>query len=172
MRQQGATKSNSFADRWLRRQHECGQDDLGPPKFLNCGNAQLPSEAAPFLTFEKAKKRPHLWEIFGAKASWSAEDKNRLAGYRMIGSDGCGNPLCVEDPTGVVWMLDHEDNFRTRQYVNSSVALLAECLLVYMGEEEPSRLLAAVQKLDHPASAKETFWDEVAANLKSLGNAE
>jgi hypothetical protein len=62
-------------------------------------------------------------------------------------------------------MLDHEDYFRTRQFVNSSVQLLAECLLVCMGERDASRLLAAVEQLDHPAAAKKTFWREAATNL-------
>src|SRR5262245_21410703 len=117
-------QSGSFEDRWLRRQHECGQDDLGPPEFVACGDAVLPTEAAPFLSFDEAESQPHIWEVFGPKDRWTTSDKKRLAVYRMIGSDGCGNPICVEDKTGMVWMLDHEDYFKTRQFVNSSVPLL------------------------------------------------
>ena len=65
-------------------------------------------------------------------------------------------------------MLDHEDHFRTKQFVNSSVHLLAECLLVCMGERDASRLLAAVEQLDQLAAAKKTFWREAAANLATM----
>jgi hypothetical protein len=49
--------------------------------------------------------------------------------------------------TGAVWMLDQEDQFRTRQFVNSSVPLLADCLLAWMDETDPSRLRAAIKRL-------------------------
>jgi hypothetical protein len=162
----------SFENRWLHRQHTCGQDDLGPPSFLKCGDAVLPSEAAPFVSFDKAADQPRLWEVFGPKNSWSATEKKHLDSYRMIGSDGCGNPICVEDRTGVVWMLDHENRFRTIQFVNSNVSLLAECLLACMGEEHSSALIAAIKQLDPPAAAMNTFWDEAARNLGSVEDAE
>jgi SUKH-4 immunity protein len=165
-------KAGSFEDRWLRRQRECAQDGLGRPAFLKYGDATLPSKAAPFVSFEQAEDRPRIWEVFGAKEKWSASEKKRVGGYRMIGSDGCGNPICVEDGTGVVWMLDHEDYFRTRQFVNSSVHLLAECLLACMGERRPSRLLGAIEKLESPAAAKNSFWAEAAQNLGSVEAAE
>src|SRR4051812_22043383 len=106
---------DSFEGRWIARQHDCGLAEIGPPTFLACGDAVLPSEAAPFLTFEEAQKMPRLWEVFGPNGSWSVDDKKRVSGYRMIGSDGSGNPFCVEEGTGSAWMLDHEDYFRTRQ---------------------------------------------------------
>lgn len=160
-------KQDSFKARWLTRQHECGQTDLGPPNFLSCGGGILPDEAAPFLTFDQAEIMPRLWKMFGPKDKWSTADKKLVDQYRMIGSDSSGNPICIEDETGLVWMLDHEDNFRTRQFVNSSVSLLADCLLACMGEQDRYNLLAAIKKLDLPAAAKNAFWNEAAANLKN-----
>ncbi len=161
----------SFEDRWILRRHECGQDDLRPPEFLKCGDAILPTEAAPFLSFDEAERGPRLWVVFGPKDSWSAADKKRVAGYRVIGSDGCGNPICLEDGTGFVWMLDHEDHFSTRRFVNSSVSLLAESLLACIGERKASRLLAAIKKIDPPGAAKKSFWDEAAQSLESVEDA-
>jgi hypothetical protein len=65
-------------------------------------------------------------------------------------------------------MLNHEDRFRTRQFINSSVALLAECLLAYIGEKDPAALIRAVRELDRRAARKGTFWDEAATDLASV----
>jgi hypothetical protein len=81
----------------------------------------------------------------------------------MIGSDGAGNPICVEKGTGAVVLLDHEDWFRTRQFINSSVRQLAECLLAYMGEQDPDRFRAAIKAIDSAAIAEGTFWWHEAA---------
>lgn len=82
----------------------------------------------------------------------------------MIGSDGAGNPLCA-DEAGAVWMLDHEDSFRTREFVNSSVHLLAECLLAAQGENDPARMLAAVTNIDPPAAKNGCFWPQASQDL-------
>jgi len=83
----------------------------------------------------------------------------------MIGSDGSGNPICVEQTSGVVVLLDHEDWFRTRQFVNSSVRQLGECLLVYMGEQQQDRFRSAVWGMDATALAEGSFWWHEAACL-------
>lgn len=56
---------DSFEARWIRRQHECGQDELGPPEFVTFEGATLPTECAPFLTFEEAADVLPLWKVFG-----------------------------------------------------------------------------------------------------------
>lgn len=86
---------------------------------------------------------------------------------QMIGSDGAGNPLCVEAPSGAVVLLDHEDRFHTRQYVNSGVGQLAECLLAFTGERDPDRFRAAARAIDPPAMAERSFWWQEAAGLGS-----
>ena len=83
----------------------------------------------------------------------------------MIGSDGAGNPICLESTTGAVVLLDHEDWFRTRQFVNSNVHQLAECLLAYMGEHDPDRFRSALRRVDPAALAEKSFWWHEAACL-------
>jgi hypothetical protein len=96
-------------------------------KMVACGEHVLPEEAAPGLSFEEAARLLPIYEVYG-DPDWSEADIERLAGYRMIGSDGAGNPICIVQGTGAVVLLDHEDWFRTRQFVNSSVRQLAECV--------------------------------------------
>ena len=85
----------------------------------------------------------------------------------MIGSDGAGNPICVEQGTGAVVLLDHEDRFLTRQFVNSGVSQLAECLLAYMGERDPERFRGVVRAIDPAALAERSFWWHEAAGLSA-----
>jgi hypothetical protein len=160
------SKSGSFEGRWRRRERECGLDKFGPTEFLRAGKVVLPLSAAPFLSFDEAQELPYVHEVYGRSSDYATADRRRLANYWMIGSDGSGNPMCISVRTGAIWLLDHEDHFRTRQFVNSSVALLAECLLTCLGENDPNRLLTAIKKLDPPAARKGTFWDEAAMTMR------
>jgi hypothetical protein len=155
-----------FAQRWLRKERDAGLGELGT-EFVHCNGGALPVDAAPFLSFAYAEEAPYLWQVFGLPQDWSATDRARLGAYPMIGSDGAGNPLCVEEPTGAVWLLDHEDRFRTRQFVNSGVPQLAECLLAYLGERDAGRFRQAVAEIDAPAIAECTFWWHEAAGLEA-----
>ena len=89
----------------------------------------------------------------------------------MIGSDGAGNPICIEQGSGAIVLLDHEDLFRTRQFINSGVSHLAECLLAYMGaymgETDADRFRSAVRAIDPPALAEGSFWWHEAGCLES-----
>lgn len=150
--------SESYAERWRSKERELGFSDAGI-ELVACGEWVLPNSAAPCVDFDKnlaVRPRP-IWEVFGIPEHWSAEERERLAPYRVIGFDGVGNPICVE-AGGVVSMLDHEDWFRTRQFVNSGVGQLAECLLAYFGERDPERFRAAVKTIDPPALAEGAFW--------------
>lgn len=91
----------------------------------------LPESCAPFLSFSHVSRGPRsLVAHYGAHQFRSA-DATRLAQFYVIGSDGAGNPLCVDVARdGEVVMLDHEDCFRTRTFVASSVMALAEALLL------------------------------------------
>ena len=157
--------SESFAERWSRKERELGRSFVA--ELVSSGDWTLPRESAPFLSFDQAEHPLPVWEAFASPSDWSAEDRQRLAAYRMIGSDGSGNPICVEEGSGAVWLLDHEDWFRTRQFVNTSVPRLAECLLAYMGEKEPDRFRTAVQQIDPPALAEQTFWWYGASMIES-----
>ena len=159
---------DSFTDRWNRKWAACGFEDIGT-EMVACGTDVLPDAAAPSLSFDRAARPVPIWQVFGIPSHWSAAERERLAPYRMIGSDGAGNPICVESGTGSVVLLDHEDRFRTRQFVNSSTRLLAECLLAYVGEREPERFRAAVRAIDSAALAERSFWWHEAAGLAADG---
>ena len=153
-----------FAERWNRKWSACGFEDIGT-EMVVCGSDVLPDSAAPCLSFDRAARPAPIWEVFGIPSQWSQAERERLAPYRMIGSDGAGNPLCVEQGIGSVALLDHEDRFRTRQFMNSSVRQLAECMLAYMGERDPEQFRAAVRSIDAAALADQSFWWHEAAGL-------
>jgi hypothetical protein len=80
-----------------------------------------------------------VYEVYGAPTDWEGEELQRLKPYLMLGSDAGDNPLCLDTANQgrIVW-LDHE-GFWVVQFVNSSVAQLAECLLVYAEMTEASQ---------------------------------
>lgn len=152
-----------FAVRWARRERELGLED-DPIGLIEAGGLELPLQAAPFLSFGRFAEQPPLWEVFGIPEHWTAARRQPVRRYRMIGNDGGGDPFCI-DPDGAVWVLDHEDEFRTATFVNTGVPQLAECLLAYFGETDPDRFRAAVAAVDPPALADGTFWLDAASAL-------
>src|SRR5262245_6909332 len=122
-----------FAARW-------GKDDLPlmrfPKKAVDLPSLSeedkafltqvgLPEEAAPFLTFEA----PGSSELPTVAEQWNQPEA--FATYRVIGSDGSGNPIALDEiNNGEVVLLDHENKF-ARTLVNKSVRQLAESLLAY-----------------------------------------
>ena len=87
--------------------------------------AGLPESAAPFLSFES----PTSGELPSVASAWGlAADFDR---YRLIGTDGSGNPIALDESMqGAVVCLDHENGF-SRALMNTSVRHLAEALLAY-----------------------------------------
>ena len=153
-----------FADRWKRKASDCG---TGVFEMVACGSNVLPTDAAPCLTFSQAAHPTPVCDEFDITSQLSQAERNRLAAFCMIGSDGAGNPLCIEHSTGAV-VLDHEDRFHTCQFVNTSVRQLAECLLAYMGERNADRFRVAVRTIDPAALAEKSFWWHEAALLDGL----
>ena len=87
----------------------------------------LPAEAAPFLSFGPVRtgifsKRslPSMAERYGLDKAYEA--------YRIIGSTGNGDPICLRIERGTVHCLDHERAFEPA-LMNSSLGQLAEFLL-------------------------------------------
>ena len=158
--------ADAFTERWKRKEHECGLVAIAS-KMVTFEEWVLPRDAAPCMSFRQATRQSRVWEVFGAQADWSAEDRTRLAAYCVIGSDGAGNPVCVEQRSCAVWLLDHEDWFGPRQFVNSSIPQLAECLLAYMGETEPERFRRTVHEIDPHALTDGAFWWHEAAVIGS-----
>jgi len=153
----------TFAERWKKKQKVLGFEDR-PAEMVRYDQWMLPHEAAPCMTFDRAANPLRVCELW-KNSDWSAEDQARLASFLVIGSDGAGNPLCVERVSGEIWLFDHEDRFRTRQFVNSSIPQLGECLLAYMGEKDPDRFRSAVNKIDNRAMVSGALWWHEAATL-------
>jgi len=158
--------AESFTERWAKKERDCGLTGIAS-RMVPFGKDLLPDTAAPFLSFERAHDPRLIWQVYGFETDWSPEDRQRLAPYQMMGSDGAGNAICVDERNGTVVLLDHEDGFRTRQFMNSSVGQLAECLLAYMGERSPEAFKSAVLAIDRDAMASGTFWSIEATQIEN-----
>src|SRR5262245_15990325 len=78
----------------------------------------LPEAAAPFLAF----RAPTAGELPTVAEEW--RQPKEFAVYRVIGSDGSGNPVALDERNGgEVVILDHENRF-ARVLMNSSVRQL------------------------------------------------
>jgi len=87
--------------------------------------AGLPEGAAPFLSFTA----PKSGGIPTVADQWNQPATFRR--YRVIGSDGSGNPIAIDEGCeGQVVHLDHDDKF-ARTFMNSTARQLAESLLAY-----------------------------------------
>ena len=87
--------------------------------------AGLPSDAAPFLSFEapQSSELPTVTNQYGISAEFRR--------YRAIGSDGSGNPIAVDEQSqGEIVCLSHENRF-ARVLMNTSIRQMAESLLAY-----------------------------------------
>src|SRR2546423_2939162 len=59
--------------------------------------AGLPKSCAPCLCFEEVGKGlPRIWELY-SPTGWKPEEKAPLELYLMLGSDGGGSPICVDE---------------------------------------------------------------------------
>ncbi len=126
--------------------------------MVACGTLMLPRYAGPFLSFKDAAEPRSVWDLYKLSSRRFGAHRERLSRYMVIGSDGAGNPICLRGDMGSVVMLDHENLFEGETFVNSGVERLAECLLAYMGEDDPERFGSAVRAIDAPAMADQTFW--------------
>jgi hypothetical protein len=136
--------------------------------------AGLPKDAAPFMSFGPGLRGKSLVSV---SEEWNLPV--HFGSYRMIGSTGTGDPVCVdESANGVIICLNHDREFET-VFINSSVAHLAECLLVYrefvsrvieqngkeayssgnIGGELKAWVASEIRRVDEPALRKACFWE-------------
>ncbi len=91
--------------------------------LVNCG---LPESCAPGLSFDEYDEATILTpnQVFNI-------DIDELNDYLMIGSNGSGDPVCIDLNNGnEIVYLNHDNDFE-RVYINSSVHQLTECIIRY-----------------------------------------
>jgi hypothetical protein len=128
---------------------------LDAARFLTA--AGLPGSCSPFLSFEAVGRGPlPLLQYYGAH-QFRSSDSSRLASFYVLGSDSAGNPLCLDTACdGEIVMLDHEDRFQTRTFVASSVASLAQALLV-IHTTPPADFISHLERFDPRAAEPSAF---------------
>jgi len=133
----------------------------------------LPAEAAPFLDFGP----PKSGTLERVSAVW--HQPSGFDRYRIIGGNGSGDPVCLdEDTEGEVVYLNHDYRFK-RMLMASSVFALAECLVELrdlisnacgdterVRPEEYAGLLARFRTIDPASSAKGGFWEQELGSLR------
>jgi SUKH-4 immunity protein len=140
--------------------------------------AGLPKSCAPCLTFDDlAHGLRRIWEVYSPRPEWTAEQREGLESYGMIGCDGNGSPICVDEWDGRVVVVDHELLFDRRykdrrvMFMNSSVAQLAESLLIVHTLAKQARL-DALRQIDPSAVADGAFWSYEATNTPPYDDAK
>lgn len=129
--------------------------------------AGLPVEAAPFLGFEPPKG-VGLRRVSAIFHQPPAFDR-----YRIIGSNGSGDPICIDEAAnGQIVYLNHDNRFQ-RVLMASSVVSLAECLLELrdfiddaggdtelVGPERYRQLLERLRTIDPAACEPDGYWPQ------------
>jgi hypothetical protein len=146
--------------------------------FLTTGG--LPESAAPFLDF----RVPDHGALQTVAEMWQlAPEYNR---YRVIGFNGSGDPLSIDESFGgQIVYLNHDFDFH-RVLINSSVPQLAESLLAfrhliretqrrngddaYLDGDVPQDLqqwlLSEIIRIDPAAAHPDCFWPQELENIR------
>ncbi|MEJ7577918.1 MAG: SUKH-4 family immunity protein [Pyrinomonadaceae bacterium] len=130
--------------------------------------AGLPAAAAPFLTFEV----PEEVSLPTAAEAWQLPEAYSC--FRVIGFNGSGDPLCLdESAAGAVVHLNHDNEFE-RVLMNSSVPQLAESLLVFRSfvqggasAELEAWCIEELRRVDEAAWVLSSFWRDEMSMMKS-----
>ena len=100
-----------------------------------------------------------IWEVYGPRDPWAAQQRGELDQYFVIGSDEQDNPICLDASNEErIVLLDHDCNFRNWQFVNSSIAHLAACLLAFGSSDSSEELKSQFENTDAPAMMGGSFW--------------
>jgi hypothetical protein len=127
----------------------------------------LPVQAAPFLDFCP----PKCGTLERASVVW--HQPSAFDHYRIIGGNGSGDPVCLdEEAPGQVVYLNH-DNYFQRVLMASSIFALAECLVEFrdavtgaggdtelVTREQYDALLTRIRVIDPAASGSGGYWEQ------------
>ena len=129
--------------------------------------AGLPTDAAPLLCFGP----PASGTLERASKVW--HQPSSFDRYRILGGNGSGDPVCLdEDAEGQIVYLNHDSNFE-RVLMASSILTLAECLVQFrnviadaggdtelISQEQFESLLGRFRAIDPTASEEGGFWQQ------------
>ena len=109
----------SFRDFPQERIEELKIDDASKALLREVG---FPEDAAPYLSFGDGSDKV-LKKLPSAFSSLDREFDR----YRLLGSNGSGDFVCIDESDGSVIYLNHDSNMK-RVFINSSVIQFAESL--------------------------------------------
>ena len=124
-------------DNLLNRWWDCDYEEVAKLPVLDETKYWLkegfPEDAAPFLNFGLRSFEGKFRSIKDCYSSYDFYELNSNAGnYWIFGSDGGGNPICIDSANNdMILLLDHEDNFSVIATLNKNIPELAICLLEY-----------------------------------------
>jgi hypothetical protein len=121
--------------------------------FTECG---LPDDAAPFLSFELVRQN-RLW----TPARILNIEFDGLDEFLMFGSNGSGDPVCIDlvENNEIVYL--NHDNYFERIYMNRSIEQFAMCLILY------KKFLKSIASVEHTDFSRRKFSNEEFEKLKN-----
>jgi hypothetical protein len=115
----------------------------------------FPEDAAPFLSFtakedKVLKKLPSVFSFLGPDFDH----------YRLFGSNGSGDFVCIDESNGNIVYLNHDSGMK-RVFINSSLSLFAEslCLMAKALQSDYTvDFYGALSRIDPEALSEESMW--------------
>lgn len=177
----------TFVNRWNAMLAEVGEPSPdkffrlpeGDYSFLRADELQLlrevglPGGGSSFRYEDVEDGMPRVDEVYGPhdEELWQRIGRETIARFRMLGSDGSGNPLVLNIESHEIELLDHESSFAPFDLVGSSLAQFMECLLVfsraeaYAPEVDVEGLQAEIHAIDPQLVQKNGYWFSNATDL-------
>lgn len=144
----------------------------------------FPEDAAPYLSFGL---RSYDDRFYSVAEYYSEQDLDtKTSNYWIIGSDGGGNPICIDSAShDRILLLDHEQAFEKIGVVNVNVRELAHCLFAfkefianikqelgsdaYIGakytQTQVANLKKRLEEIDPELLLNSDFWEQEIENL-------
>jgi len=123
----------------------------------------FPEDAAPFLSFHEKpdkilKKLPSVFSFLGRE----------FERYRLLGSNGSGDFVCIDESDGSIIYLNHDAKMK-RVFMNSSLPQFAEsrCLMAESLQSDFTiDFIGALSCIDPAAIEDGAMWPEEYAMIK------
>jgi hypothetical protein len=121
--------------------------------LTECG---LPDNAAPFLSFELVRENKLCTPAQILKFEFDGLDE-----FLMFGSNGSGDPVCIDrvENNEIVYL--NHDNYFERIYMNRSIEQFAMCLILY------KEFLKSIALVESTVLSRRKFNEDEFQKLKS-----